>query len=181
MLVEATIVGLIASLAGVAAGIGVAGLLKMLLSAFGIDIPAGALVVTSSTVLTCLAVGTIVTVASALVPARRAGRVPPVAAMRAVAIDRAAGSRRRLVVGSAVLGAGVGSLLAGLSGGTIAARRCRCCGDLRGRRHPGSRPGSPGGQGHRCADGPPGWRQRNAGPRERHAQRRSGPPRRPPH
>ena len=120
VLVEATIVGLLSSLAGVAAGIGVAGLLKMLLSAFGIDIPAGPVVVTLSTVLTCLAIGTIVTVASALVPARRAGRVPPVAAMRAVAIDRAGSLRRRLVIGSMILAAGIGPLVAGLSVGTIA-------------------------------------------------------------
>ncbi len=46
VLIEATIVGLISSVAGVAAGIGVAGLLKALLSAFGFDIPAGPVVVT---------------------------------------------------------------------------------------------------------------------------------------
>jgi putative ABC transport system permease protein len=120
VLIEATIVGFIASLAGVGAGIGVAKLLKMLLAAFGIDIPAGSVVVALSTVVTCLAVGTIVTVVSALVPARRAGRVPPVAAMREVAVDRTASSRRRMVVGGVILAAGIGSLVAGLSGGAIA-------------------------------------------------------------
>jgi putative ABC transport system permease protein len=120
VLIEATTVGLISSVAGVVAGVGVAKLLKVLLSAFGIDIPAGALVVQSSAVLICLAVGTIITVVSAVIPARRAGRVPPIAAMREVAIDRAAGSRKRMVVGIAVLAAGIGSLVAGLSGGTIA-------------------------------------------------------------
>lgn len=120
VLVEATIVGVVSSAAGVAAGVGVAKLLKALLSAFGLDIPGGPVVITLSTVLTCLVIGTVVTVASALVPARRAGRVPPVAAMRDVAIDRAASSRRRMVAGTAVLAAGVGALVAGLSGGTIA-------------------------------------------------------------
>jgi putative ABC transport system permease protein len=120
VLVEATLVGLISSVAGVVAGIGVAELLKVLLAAFGIDIPAGPVVVTLSTVLLCLAIGTGVTLVSAVIPARRAGHVPPIAAMRAVAIDRAAGSRRRMVVGAAMLAAGVGSLVAGLSGGTIA-------------------------------------------------------------
>ena len=120
VLVEATIVGFTASLAGVGAGVGVAKLLKMLLAAFGIDIPAGSVVVALSTVVTCLAVGTIVTVASALIPARRAGRVPPVAAMREVAVDRTASSRRRVVVGGVILAAGIGSLVAGLSGGAIA-------------------------------------------------------------
>ena len=120
VLVEATVVGLISSVAGVVAGIGVAKLLKVLLAAFGIDIPAGPVVVTLSTVLLCLAIGTIVTLVSAVIPARRAGRIPPIAAMRAVAIDRAASSRRRMVIGSAILAAGIGSLVAGLSGGAIA-------------------------------------------------------------
>ena len=120
VLVEAATVGLISSGAGVLAGVGVAGLLKALLSAFGLDVPAGSVVVKLGTVVTCLLVGTIITVASALIPARRAGHIPPVAAMRAVAIDRAATSRRRVVVGSAILATGIGSMAAGLSGGTIA-------------------------------------------------------------
>ncbi|HEY7627806.1 MAG TPA: FtsX-like permease family protein [Ilumatobacteraceae bacterium] len=120
VIVEATAVGLAASLAGIGAGIGVAGLLKMLLAAFGVDIPAGSLVVTTGMVITCLIVGTVVTVTSAILPARRAGKVPPVAAMREVAIDRAASSRRRIVVGLTALTAGVASLVAGLSGGAIA-------------------------------------------------------------
>ncbi|HTH06332.1 MAG TPA: ABC transporter permease, partial [Ilumatobacteraceae bacterium] len=49
VLAEATVVGLLSSLAGIAAGVGVASLLKALLSAFGIDIPAGGVVVGSST------------------------------------------------------------------------------------------------------------------------------------
>jgi putative ABC transport system permease protein len=120
VLVEATVVGLLSSLAGVAAGIGVAKLLKAMLSAFGMDIPAGPVVVEAGAIVICLAVGTIITVVSALIPARRAGRVPPVAAMRSVAIDSSANSRRHMVVGSAVLAAGVGSLVAGLSAGAIA-------------------------------------------------------------
>ncbi len=119
VLVEATVVGLISSAAGVAAGVGVARLLKALLDAFGLDIPGGPVVVQTSAIVICLAIGTIVTVASAMIPARRAGRIPPIAAMRSVAIDRAASSRKRMVVGSTILAAGIGSLVAGLSGGTI--------------------------------------------------------------
>jgi putative ABC transport system permease protein len=119
VLIEATAVGLISSIAGVAAGIGVAKLLKAALDAFGFDIPAGPVVVQLGMVVTCLVVGTIITVASAMIPARRAGRIPPIAAMRAVAIDSAATSRKRMVVGSTILAAGIGSLVAGLSGGTI--------------------------------------------------------------
>ncbi|MEP7115400.1 MAG: FtsX-like permease family protein, partial [Ilumatobacteraceae bacterium] len=120
VLVEATVVGLISSMAGVAAGIGVAKLLKAMLDAFGFDIPAGPVVVQLGMVLTCLAIGTIITVASALIPARRAGRIPPIAAMREVAIDHAASSRKRMIVGSTILASGVGSLVAGLNGGPFA-------------------------------------------------------------
>jgi putative ABC transport system permease protein len=120
VLLEATVVGLISSMAGVAAGVGVAKLLKAMLDAFGLDIPGGPVVVQTGSVVLCLVLGTIVTVASAMIPARRAGRIPPIAAMRAVAIDTAATSRKRVVAGSAILAAGVGSLVAGLNGGTIA-------------------------------------------------------------
>ena len=120
VIIEAFAVGLIASLSGIAAGVGIASLLKMLLSAVGIDIPAGGMVVGASTVVISLAVGTIVTVVSAFMPARRAGRVPPVAAMRDVAIDRTGTSKSRMVAGSALLAAGVGALAAGLSGAGIA-------------------------------------------------------------
>ncbi|MGD9703074.1 MAG: ABC transporter permease [Acidimicrobiia bacterium] len=120
VIIEAFTVGLIASLTGVAAGVGIAGLLKALLSAVGIDIPAGGTVVGASTVIISLTVGTIVTVVSAFMPARRAGRVPPVAAMRDVAIDRSGTSKSRMVIGTALLAAGVGSLAAGLTGAGIA-------------------------------------------------------------
>ncbi|HEX3089734.1 MAG TPA: FtsX-like permease family protein [Ilumatobacteraceae bacterium] len=119
VLIEATAVGLISSIAGVAAGVGVAKLLKSLLDAFGFDIPAGPVVVQAGMIITCLVVGTIITVASALIPARRAGRIPPIAAMREVAVDHAGTSRKRMIVGSGILVAGIASLIAGLNGGTI--------------------------------------------------------------
>jgi putative ABC transport system permease protein len=94
-------------------------------------------VVKAGTVITCLLVGTIITMASALIPARRAGHVPPVAAMRAVAIDRAATSRRRVVVGGGILAAGIGSMAAGLSDGHDRSRRPRRRRDLHRHRRTG--------------------------------------------
>ena len=80
--------------------------------------PPVAIVVRASTIVISLAVGTIVTVVSALIPARRAGRVPPVAAMRAVAIDRDRQPRKPgWSPASASLAAGVGALVAGLADG----------------------------------------------------------------
>jgi putative ABC transport system permease protein len=120
VLIEAVIVALIASLVGLVAGLAVAGGLKALLAGFGFDIPGGSLVVTPRTVLVSLIVGVVITVVAALSPARKAGKVPPVAAMRDVAVGSTGyGSKLRMVVGGVVLGLGVLSLLAGLfSGGS---------------------------------------------------------------
>jgi len=119
VMLEATIVGAAASVVGLGLGVAVAAGLKALLSSFGIDLPAGGLAVTQSTVIISLIVGTVVTVGSAYFPARRAGKIPPIAAMRAMALDRTAGSRTRAVVGSVITAVGVGSVLAGLSGGAL--------------------------------------------------------------
>jgi putative ABC transport system permease protein len=117
VLLEASLVGALASAAGIVSGIGIARLLKMLLEFAGIDLPSGDLVIRSSMVTTSLIVGVGVTVASAVFPARRAGKVPPVAAMRAVAIDRTSSSKRRMVAGALVTAAGMATLFAGLADG----------------------------------------------------------------
>ena len=66
--------------------------LKGLLSAFGFDIPSSGIVLKPGTVIISLVVGTVVSFVSAVVPARRAARVPPIAAMRDVAVERALGT-----------------------------------------------------------------------------------------
>jgi putative ABC transport system permease protein len=117
VLVEGVVVGLIASLVGLALGVLVAMGLTVLLSALGIDLPSGSLVVLPRTVIASLLVGVGITVASALVPARRASRIPPVAAMREVAVDTSASSRRRLIIGLVALAIGGLLLAAGLARG----------------------------------------------------------------
>jgi putative ABC transport system permease protein len=118
VLVEALAVGLVASAVGVAAGLAVAAGLKVLLDAFGIALPAGGIVITSSTIVTGLVAGVVVTLVAAISPARKAGKVPPVAAMRDVAVSSTGyGSKQRVIVGVIILLAGVGALLYGLFGG----------------------------------------------------------------
>ncbi|MEN3273821.1 MAG: putative transport system permease protein [Actinomycetota bacterium] len=119
VLVEAALVGVVASAIGLALGIVVSGLLKALLDALSLEVPAGGTVVSFGTVLTSFLVGTIVTVVSAFFPAWRAARVPPIAAMRDVAIDRSAASRRRTIVGIVLLVLGILVLTIGVTGGGV--------------------------------------------------------------
>ena len=117
VLLEGVAVGLIASIVGLALGVLVAKGLTSLLSALGIDLPSGSLVLLPRTVIVSLVVGVGITVVSALVPARRASRIPPVAAMREVAVDTSASSRKRVIAGLIALAFGVLLLFAGLAKG----------------------------------------------------------------
>ena len=100
VLIEAAAIGALASAAGLAAGIGVASGLKALMSAFGFSLPDGPTVVSTNAMVISFAVGVVVTVLSAWLPARRAARIAPIAALRDVSVDRSAGSGRRAIVGS---------------------------------------------------------------------------------
>ncbi|MBV9594749.1 MAG: FtsX-like permease family protein, partial [Actinobacteria bacterium] len=74
----------------------------------------GGLTLTARTVIVSLIVGTVVTLLSAYSPARRAGRIPPVAAMREQsATTTTASLRRRTIVGSILFGLGVLATIAG--------------------------------------------------------------------
>jgi putative ABC transport system permease protein len=116
LLVEAVIIGFIASVVGLIAGIGVSQGLRAAMDVLGFDIPASGLVITSRTIVIALVVGTLITAVAAVFPAIRASRVPPVAAMRDVSVDRSAVAPARIVVGLVVTGLGVASLLAALTG-----------------------------------------------------------------
>ena len=111
---ESLVIGIVASAAGLAAGVALAAGLKAGLKALGIDIPATGLVVTTRTVVVALAVGTVITVVSAVLPARRAARVPPVAAMQDFIAEPQTQSSTRVVTGLVVTGLGSVVLLIGL-------------------------------------------------------------------
>src|SRR5205807_9057450 len=79
---EALIVGALAAVAGLFLGFGLAVGLDKLMSAIGIDLPKSATVFATRTVVVSLIVGVAITLLSALRPALRATRVPPIAAVR---------------------------------------------------------------------------------------------------
>jgi putative ABC transport system permease protein len=117
VLIEAVVVGVIAALIGLAAGVAVAAGLKALLGVLGFGVPGGSLVLSASTVILSLLVGLGVTVVAAISPARKAAKVPPVAAMQeATAGSTGYGSKQRVVVGLALLAVGVAALFTGLFG-----------------------------------------------------------------
>ncbi|MGV3759586.1 MAG: FtsX-like permease family protein, partial [Actinomycetota bacterium] len=93
VLLEAVVIGLVAAVLGLAGGVGLASL------AFGaFDLP-GSLVLQVDTILSAVLIGVVITVLAAVVPAVRATRVPPLAALRDVAVERTDHSKLRLGLG----------------------------------------------------------------------------------
>ena len=82
VLLEGLAIGVAGSLLATALGYGLAGLIRSGLDAFGLRLPSTSPVLETRTVVVCVAVGTAVTLLSSLVPALRATRVPPLAALR---------------------------------------------------------------------------------------------------
>jgi putative ABC transport system permease protein len=100
MVLETLLVGVIASLAGLVAGVGIAVGLKAMFSAFGFAVPAGGLTLKASSLIIAPTVGLVITLIAAIGPSIRGSRVPPLAALRDVAIDRSDASKPRLVIGT---------------------------------------------------------------------------------
>jgi putative ABC transport system permease protein len=116
VLIEALVVGLIASGLGLVVGIGLSEVLKAALSAIGGELPSTSAVIAVRTVVLAFVVGTGVTMVAAVVPARRASRVPPIAAMRDIAVDDSGSSTARLIIGLVITGFGALLILGGLFG-----------------------------------------------------------------
>ena len=112
LLVEALVVGLLGSILGFFAGIGLSRGLSALLGAVGVEIPSTGLSIESRTVTITIVTGVIVTVLSAITPAWRAGRVPPLAALRDTAIETVGSNKKRFSIGLVILGLGAVALIA---------------------------------------------------------------------
>ncbi|RVW02738.1 ABC transporter permease [Rhodococcus xishaensis] len=110
---EALVIGVIGSALGLAAGVGLAYGLRSLLNAFDIGLPGGALQVAPRTTVVALVLGVLVTVVSAYAPARRAAKVPPVAAMREESVSAGDTLKVRTLIGVVAAAGGVIALVAG--------------------------------------------------------------------
>jgi putative ABC transport system permease protein len=126
VVLEGIVIGLLASVIGLVFGLGIAKGLVALFSALGVDLPKASTVVATKTIVVSLLLGTGITLIASVLPAKRATRVPPIAAVR----EGATLPTGRLAAHSLKTGLGVtvGSIaaiavgmLAGLSGGAVAA------------------------------------------------------------
>ncbi|MEZ5116689.1 MAG: FtsX-like permease family protein [Candidatus Nanopelagicales bacterium] len=115
VVVEAALVGVVAAALGLAGGIGVSLLLRTLFATFGASLPPGPLVVEPSTIVLAVGVGLVVTVLAALLPARRAAVIPPVAAMREDTALPQRSLRRLTVVGAVLVLLAVPTAIRGLA------------------------------------------------------------------
>jgi putative ABC transport system permease protein len=114
VLVEAIAIGAIGTTIGLAVGVGFAAGLPPLVKAIGGGaIPHGALVFAPRTFIASYAVGIGITALAALVPAVRASRIPPVAALRDAVLPSAS-LRRSAIIGGALLVLGIAALIPGL-------------------------------------------------------------------
>jgi putative ABC transport system permease protein len=128
VLLESLALGLGASLIGLGLGVGIAAGLTALLQAAGLSLPQTALVFAARTAVVSLLAGTGVTLAAGVLPAIKATRVAPIAAVREGAITGGSGRRGRLVglavglIGTAMLlhvAFGDGGLLEIVAGGLL--------------------------------------------------------------
>jgi putative ABC transport system permease protein len=114
VVIEALVVGFIASAVGVLGGIGLTILIRSAFEATGVSFPQGPLTIRPNTVIIGMTVGMAVTLFSAVIPARQASRIPPVAAISEATVGGPKSLRNRAIAASALTVLGVVILFFGL-------------------------------------------------------------------
>jgi putative ABC transport system permease protein len=114
LILEALLLGVLASAVGIGLGLLVAKGLHLLMDVVGFSLPSTSMQVEPRTIAVSLLVGTVVTVVAALVPAYRATKVLPVEALRDAVPGAGNPSRRRIVAGAVVTAVGLTGLFSTL-------------------------------------------------------------------
>jgi putative ABC transport system permease protein len=123
VLLEALLLGVLASIAGLLLGLGLAEGLDAAFAGLGLDLPKAGMVLAPRTVLVSLLVGTSVTVLASVIPAVRATRVPPILAVReGSALPPARLARYAPYASLALTGAAVAAICYALLGSGLAAK-----------------------------------------------------------
>lgn len=117
VLIEALAVGVIGSTVGLGLGYVLALLLRAVFGLIGLDLSQAEFPMTWTAVVASYLVGVVVTAVAGLLPARRASRIAPVAALRDDVALPESTLRRRFLVGVALVVLGVAGMTAGLAGG----------------------------------------------------------------
>lgn len=107
VLLEALMVGLLASAVGLLGGVGLGWTIQRILGTVGFSPPDAGLVLLPRTIAVGMGVGTALTVISAVVPAVRASWVPPLAAVRRTEAGASRPNAVRSIVGAALLAVGL--------------------------------------------------------------------------
>jgi putative ABC transport system permease protein len=127
--IETLTVGVVGSAVGWVAGVGLAGLLKAVFDSFGFALPAGGLVFKPTSTVVAVAAGLIATLVAGVLPSVRGSRVPPVAALRELAVEPPIVTRRRTVIGAGIASLGAVAVVAavlGASGGLVLSGAVAC-------------------------------------------------------
>jgi putative ABC transport system permease protein len=115
-LLEALVVGVVASIVGLAGGVLLAIGLRGLMNTLGFAMPSMDIILSGRTIVAALVVGVGVTLFASLSPARRAATIPPVAAMRPGFRFGSGEGTRRTVIAIALAAIGVAGVGYGLFG-----------------------------------------------------------------
>lgn len=111
---EAFLVGVIGSALGVLAGMGLVAGIRAFMSSQGLAMPDAGLGLSTTAVLVPIILGTVVTVVSAWMPARRAGAIRPVEAMRSTEASSEQSLMGRTIAGAILMAVGIVAAVAGV-------------------------------------------------------------------
>ncbi len=116
-MLESLIVGVVASIVGLGGGVLLALGLRGLMSSLGMTLPSMDIIISPRTIVAALIVGIGVTLLASLTPARRAAKVPPIAAMRAGFRFGSGEGTRRTIIAIVLSVVGIAAMVYGIFGG----------------------------------------------------------------
>jgi len=117
VMLEGAMVGVFSTVVGLILGRFLGGGIRWLMNQGGFSLPSGPLQLQTRTIVVAILIGMGVTLLSSIIPARRARKISPIAAIQSDPRLIGASLRRRLITGSIITAAGALALAIGLFGG----------------------------------------------------------------